>query len=66
MCDVTELDVEGRFDVATAIHLLHYLESEEEIESALRRVFDLLSEGGSFVTMIANPEFDLSNHDASD
>jgi 2-polyprenyl-3-methyl-5-hydroxy-6-metoxy-1,4-benzoquinol methylase len=66
VCDVTELDGEGRFDVATAIHLLHYLEGEAEIESALRRVFDLLSESGSFVTMIANPEFDFSNHDASD
>jgi 2-polyprenyl-3-methyl-5-hydroxy-6-metoxy-1,4-benzoquinol methylase len=64
--DVTKLDVGGRFDVATAIHLLHYLEGESEIESALRGVFDLLSGGGIFVTMIANPEFDLSRHDASD
>jgi 2-polyprenyl-3-methyl-5-hydroxy-6-metoxy-1,4-benzoquinol methylase len=64
--DVTELDVDGRFDVATAIHLLHYLEGASEIESALRRVWDRLNEGGTFVTMIANPEFDLSKHDASD
>jgi 2-polyprenyl-3-methyl-5-hydroxy-6-metoxy-1,4-benzoquinol methylase len=64
--DVTKLDLDCRFDVATAIHLLHYLESAAEIDSALRRIFDLLSNGGSFVTMIANPEFDLDKHDASD
>ena len=64
--DVTTLELDRRFDVATAIHLLHYLESEAEIESALRRIFDLLSNGGTFVTMIANPEFDLDKHDASD
>jgi 2-polyprenyl-3-methyl-5-hydroxy-6-metoxy-1,4-benzoquinol methylase len=64
--DVTRLDVKGRFDVVTAIHLLHYLEGESEIELALRSVFDLLNERGYFVTMMANPEFDLSKHDASD
>jgi toxoflavin synthase len=64
--DVTNLELARRFDVATAIHLLHYLESEAEIESALRRIYGLLSNGGSFVTMIANPEFDLDKHDASD
>ena len=36
--DVTTLELDRRFDVATAIHLLHYLESEAEIESALRRI----------------------------
>lgn len=64
--DVTELNVDRRFDVATAIHLLHYLEGDAEIEAAIGQVRDLLSEGGSFVTMIANPEFDLSRHDAAD
>ena len=64
--DVTELEVGGRADVATAIHLLHYLEGESEIASVLRRVWAVLVEGGIFVTMIANPEFDLSRHDAAD
>jgi toxoflavin synthase len=64
--DVTNLELDRRFDVSTAIHLLHYLESEAEIESALRRIFDLLRSDGKFVTMIANPEFDLDKHDASD
>lgn len=30
------------------------------------RVYDLLVEEGSFVTMIANPEFDLDQHDPLD
>lgn len=64
--DVTQLELDRRFDVATAIHLLHYLESRTEIEAALRRILDLLSSDGTFVTMIANPEFDLDRHDASD
>ena len=64
--DVMELKLERRFDIATAIHLLHYLENAAEIESALRRIYDLLSDGGHFVTMIANPEFDLNKHDPSD
>ena len=64
--DVTKIELDRRFDVATAIHLLHYLENEKEIASALRRIFDLLSDEGTFVTMIANPELDLAKHDASD
>jgi ubiquinone/menaquinone biosynthesis C-methylase UbiE len=64
--DVTELELDRRFDVVTAIHLLHYLENAAEIESALRRISGLLVDRGRFVTMIANPEFDLDKHDASD
>jgi 2-polyprenyl-3-methyl-5-hydroxy-6-metoxy-1,4-benzoquinol methylase len=64
--DVTKLELDHRFDVATAIHLLHYLQSAAEIESTLRTIYDLLRDDGYFVTMIANPEFDLRKHDASD
>lgn len=64
--DVTQLNVAGRFDVATAIHLLHYLEGQAEIASALTRISDLLVDGGAFVTMIANPDFNLAKHDPSD
>ena len=64
--DVTELELGHRFDVATAIHLLHYLESAAEIQSTLRGIYNLLHGDGYFVTMIANPEFDLKKHDASD
>lgn len=64
--DVTDLDLGRRFDVATAIHLLHYLENAAEIQSTLRGIYNLLHDDGYFVTMIANPEFDLKKHDASD
>jgi toxoflavin synthase len=64
--DVTQLELDRSFEVATAIHLLHYLENAAEIESALRKIYALLEAGGHFVTMIANPEFDLEKHDASD
>jgi toxoflavin synthase len=64
--DVMELRLDRRFDVATAIHLLHYLENAGEIASTLNSIYDLLGDHGYFVTMIANPEFDLDRHDASD
>lgn len=64
--DAVELELERRFDVATAIHLLHYLESGDEIEALLKTIFGLLGRDGYFVTMIANPEFDLRTHDATD
>ena len=64
--DVRALDLRRRFEVVTAIHLLHYLENAEEMESVLRGIYDLIADAGQFVTMIANPEFDLSKHDQSD
>ena len=64
--DVMSLDLEQRFDLVTAIHLLHYLENGTQIESALRAIHETLRDGGQFVTMIANPEFDLEKHDPSD
>ena len=64
--DVTTLEVERRFDVVTAIHLLHYLQGEEEIEAALGRIHALLQPNCRFVTMIANPDFDLARHDPED
>jgi toxoflavin synthase len=64
--DVMSLKLERRFDIVTAIHLLHYLENAAEIESVLRGIHDTLCDGGQFVTMIANPEFDLEKHDPSD
>ncbi len=64
--DVTTLDLARRFGVVTAIHLLHYLPGEQAIEAALRKIFDALEPKGRFVTMIANPDFDLARHDPED
>jgi ubiquinone/menaquinone biosynthesis C-methylase UbiE len=64
--DVTGLELDRHFHVITAIHLLHYLQDESEIEAALRRIHALLRSGCNFVTMIANPDFDLAEHDHED
>lgn len=64
--DVTSLKLERRFDIVTAIHLLHYLENAAELTAALRGIHETLNDGGQFVTMIANPEFDLEKHDPAD
>lgn len=66
VADVSTLELDRRFDVVTAIHLLHYLQSGAEIETVLRRIHALLRSDCSFVTMIANPEFDLAGHDQAD
>ncbi len=64
--DVVSLELEQRFDVVTAIHLLHYLEGGPEIEAVLRKIHNALEDDGCFVTMIANPEFELERHDPED
>lgn len=64
--DALGLELSRRFEVVTAIHLLHYLENREEIEAVLRGIHRVLPDGGRFVTMIANPEFDLAGHDPED
>jgi toxoflavin synthase len=64
--DVMALSFDTPFDVVTAIHLLHYLQSEAEIEAALRRIHATLRPACRFVTMIINPEFDLAAHDPED
>jgi SAM-dependent methyltransferase len=64
--DVIALDLDRRFAVVTAIHLLHYLENGKEVEAVLRGIYDTLADDGRFVTMIANPEFDLDQHDPED
>lgn len=64
--DVRDLDLQGHVDLVTAIHLLHYLEDGAQIEALLQAIHGLLHSDGSFVTMIANPEFDIEKHDAAD
>lgn len=64
--DVTSLRLEERYDVVTAIHLLHYLNDREEIATVLGMIRSLLEDGDRFVTMVANPEFDLDLHDPAD
>jgi 2-polyprenyl-3-methyl-5-hydroxy-6-metoxy-1,4-benzoquinol methylase len=64
--DVVSLELLQRFDLVTAIHLLHYLESGAEIGAVLRKIHSVLKDDGTFITMIANPEFDLDTHDPED
>lgn len=66
VADVVALELEERFEIVTAIHLLHYLEDGGEIEAVLRSIHEALTDDGRFVTMIANPEFDLDRHDPVD
>lgn len=62
VCDVMELRLDRRFDVATAIHLLHYLENAGEIASTLSRISaeGLETYGPDFfANYLANPQSKL-------
>jgi ubiquinone/menaquinone biosynthesis C-methylase UbiE len=64
--NVLELRIDRQYDVVTAIHLLHYLDTEAELSAVLAAIYNVLGSGSRFITMIANPDFDLTKHDASD
>jgi ubiquinone/menaquinone biosynthesis C-methylase UbiE len=64
--DVYNMKENRTFEVVTAIHLLHYMRHEVDLERALRSIYTLIKDGGKFVTLMANPEFDLSKHDPQD
>lgn len=64
--DLYELKESRTFDIVTAVHLLHYMRHEIDVERALRRIYSLINDGGKFVTFMANPTFDINRHDPKD
>lgn len=55
LCDVAELPAFDPFDVATAVHLLHYANSREQLFRFAERIFANLRPGGRFVTVVTDP-----------
>lgn len=55
VCDVAELEVLGSFDVATAVHLLHYAQSRQHLSRICARIFANLRPGGRFVSVVTDP-----------
>jgi ubiquinone/menaquinone biosynthesis C-methylase UbiE len=58
--DTVALPQLGPFDLITAVYLLDYAASKEQLQGMFRSVYDNLVAGGRFVTYTVNPEFTLS------
>ncbi|QSQ14005.1 class I SAM-dependent methyltransferase [Myxococcus landrumensis] len=57
--DARELSRLGDYDLVTAVFLLNYAQTREELRDMCRGAFSNLKPGGRFVAVTANPVFDL-------
>ncbi|NEO40917.1 MAG: class I SAM-dependent methyltransferase [Moorea sp. SIOASIH] len=57
--DVAQLPHLGKFDLVTAVALLHYAKDRHHLLEMLCHIIDNLRNGGQFVTYITNPDFSL-------
>ena len=60
MGDATHLPVLGPFDLVTAVYLLNYATSKDQMLGMCRSAYANLVAGGRFVAYTVNPEFTLS------
>jgi toxoflavin synthase len=58
--DAAALPRLGAFDLVTAIYLLNYATSKEQMRAMCRSAYDNLVEGGRFVAYTVNPAYTLS------
>jgi toxoflavin synthase len=58
--DAVALPPLGAFDLVTAVYLLPYATSKDQLRSMFRRAYDNLVAGGRFIAYTDNPEFTLS------
>jgi len=63
VCDALELPNLGPFDLITAIWLLNYAKTEDEMLRMFRKAYDNLDEDGRFVAYTTNPAFDFRKSD---
>jgi ubiquinone/menaquinone biosynthesis C-methylase UbiE len=65
VCDATALPPLGRFDLVTAIYLLNYATSQDQLRGMCRSAYDNLVAGGRFVAYTVNPAYTLSKPDGA-
>jgi SAM-dependent methyltransferase len=58
--DAVALPQLGPFDLVTAVYLLNYATSKDQMLGMFRSVYDNLAAGGRFITYTINPAFTLS------
>ncbi len=59
VCDALTLPSMDRFDLITAVYLLNYATSRDQMLGMFRSAYDNLVEGGRFVAYTVNPSFTL-------
>jgi len=60
VCDAVVLPQLGVFDLVTAVYLLNYATSKEQLRGMFRSAYNNLVDGGRFVAYTINPAFTLS------
>lgn len=63
--DAIRLPLLGPFDLVTAVYLLNYASSKDELLGMCRSAYDNLVEGGRFVAYTVNPDYTLSKPDGA-
>jgi SAM-dependent methyltransferase len=63
--DATALPTLGAFDLVTAIYLLNYATSTDQLLGMCRSAYDNLGQGGRFVAYTVNPAYTLSKPNGS-
>jgi SAM-dependent methyltransferase len=58
--DAIHLPLIGLFDLVTAVYLLNYATSKDELLGMCRSAYDNLVEGGRFIAYTVNPDYTLS------
>ena len=59
VCDVLELSQIGSFDLVTAIQLLHYAQTKEQLLKMCQNIYAHVKNGGRFVTINGNFDLDV-------
>jgi SAM-dependent methyltransferase len=59
--DVGELPILGAFDIATAIFLVPYAQSREQLLRMFRSIRANLRPGGRFAALVTNPDFKITS-----
>ena len=57
--DVTDLPNLGEFDLVSAVFLLHYAKSKDELAAMCRAIAEHTAASGKFVTINTNPDFPI-------
>jgi SAM-dependent methyltransferase len=63
--DATSLPALGTFDLVTAIYLLNYATSQDQLRGMCRSAYDNLVPGGRFIAYTVNPAYTLSKPNGS-
>ncbi|MBL7021908.1 class I SAM-dependent methyltransferase [Patescibacteria group bacterium] len=66
VCDAKKLSFFKEFDIALAIHVLHYAKTKKELQQMCDGAYKNLKRGGKFIAMIMNPDYDFSRNKYSE